>query len=33
MVDKELIFRYKWKVSFPESQMLHSFRHEQEVRI
>ena len=33
MVDRELIFKYKWKVSFPESQMLHSFRHEQEVRI
>jgi hypothetical protein len=33
LVDKDLIFKYKWKVSFPESQMLHSFRHEQEVRI
>lgn len=33
LVEKDLIFRYKWKVSFPESQMLHSFRHEEEVRV
>ena len=32
-VEKDLIFKYKWKVSFPESQMLHSFRHEEEVRV
>lgn len=27
MVERELVFRFDWKISFPESPMLHSFKH------
>lgn len=29
MVDKDLVLRYEWKISFPDSPMLHSFKHHQ----
>jgi hypothetical protein len=33
MVEKDLILKYEWKISFPESPMLHSFKHHQEIRL